>query len=376
METLAWTAIALGTISLLRTAIAIPKFSRWLRSGRVHQFEAGATPPLSVLKPLRGDEPNLAENLTTNLRQNYPEFEVIFLHEGEHDAALSAVTAAVSAVPDVPTRVVGGVRAEQGNPKVAALVRGQEEAKHDWLVAADSDVQADPLWLRDVADGLRDADAICFVPVYCGATSLLGRWVSLLKNTEGVLTTLLGAGERLSGSTIAIKRTALDRIGGWAAVRKSMADDAAIGAALYRAGAKLGIARRANRVCIAEIDLPHVMRRVRTLRSASPVAYAMSLVMSLTPLLLLTAAVLAQSPTAQSMALWMLIAHTLIRVAIAVNIDLRFARDGTTVRALPLLPLLWILEPAFAIAGLFGNEVEWRGRRYRLDRGTATLIEA
>lgn len=372
METLAWTAIALGAISLLRTAIALRKFSRWMRSGRVRDFVAAKTPPLSILKPLRGDEPGLEEHLLSNLRQNYPEFEVIFLHEGDHDEALGAVTRAIAAVPDVACRVVSGVDPEGGNPKVAALVRGESEAKHDWLVATDSDVEVDALWLRDVADGLHDADAICFVPVYAGATSRLGRWVSLLKNTEGVLTMLLGAGEGLSGATIAIKRTALDRIGGWAAVQDTMADDTAMGAALYRAGAKLGVARRAQRVCIANLDLAHVLRRIRTLRSASVRHYVGALALSFTPIVLLTAAVVAHS----RIALWMLIAHALIRVAVAINMDLRFARDGTTIRALPWLPLLWILEPALALAGLFGNIVTWRGRRFRLDRGTATLIEA
>ena len=59
---------------------------------------------------------------------------------------------------------------------------------------------------------------------------------------------------------------------------------------------------------------------------------------------------------------------------VAVLVDLRFCRDGSLLRSLHLLPLLWILEPAAAVVGAFGRTVRWRGRRYRLRSGRATLL--
>ena len=370
METLAWIAIALGAGSLLRTVRALVRLRPWLRGGRVRDFVAGATPPMSVLKPVYGDEPRLTENLTATLAQNYPDFEVLFLHERENDPALAAVEAARAAITDVDTRVLEGAETDAANPKVGTVLRGEAAAKHDILVVADADAEVDPLWLRDIAHALEDADAAAFVPVYAGATTWFGRVVSLLKNTDGVMTAMVGAGDRLSGATIAVKRPALERVGGWRAVKDAMADDAAMGAALYKSGAKLALARRAQRVGIPDVDLAHVLRRLRTMRSAAPGPYLLGLVASFTPLLLLTAAVFAGSAIATAM----LVVHALVRVELAISMDLRFARDGATIRALPSLPLLWFLEPAFAVIGLFGSEVTWRGRQFRVQNGSATLV--
>lgn len=370
METLAWIAIALGAVSLLRSARALARLRRWVRSGRVRGFVAGETPPMSVLKPVYGDEPHLTENLTATLAQNYPAFETIFLHERADDPALPAVEAARAAVADVETRVLEGAETDAANPKVGAVLRGESDARHDILVVADSDAEVDPLWLRDIAHALEGADATCFVPVYAGATTWFGRLVSLLKNTDGVLTMLLGAGEGLSGATIAIKRPALERVGGWRAVKDAMADDSAMGAALYKSGAKLALARRAQRVGIPTLDFSHVIRRLRTYRSSAPASYLLGLAASFTPLLLLCAAVITGSGIASAM----LVTHALIRIGVAIAMDLRYARDGTTIRALPWLPALWILEPAFAVIGLFGSEVTWRGRQFRVKNGSATLV--
>ena len=63
-----------------------------------------------------------------------------------------------------------------------------------------------------------------------------------------------------------------------------------------------------------------------------------------------------------------------VAYAAAILVDLRFCRDGSLLRSLHLLPLLWFLEPAAAVAGAFGRTVLWRGRRYRLKSGRATLL--
>jgi hypothetical protein len=60
---------------------------------------------------------------------------------------------------------------------------------------------------------------------------------------------------------------------------------------------------------------------------------------------------------------------------VALLVDFRFCWDRSLVRALPLLPLLWIAEPLNLLAGLAGSTVDWRGRRYKVSGGRATLLE-
>jgi hypothetical protein len=148
METLGWVALALGVASLLRTVAALPAFRSWLRRGRVRDFTAGETPPISIRT---AGPPNAF------LRQNYPDYEVI---------------ADSPADTDVPVHVGG-------------------EPRHEILLLANPALRPDPLFLRDVADGGR----VAFIPVVCGAKSVRGRLLALAANTDAMLNALLfGAG--------------------------------------------------------------------------------------------------------------------------------------------------------------------------------------
>jgi hypothetical protein len=102
-------------------------------------------------------------------------------------------------------------------------------------------------------------------------------------------------------------------------------------------------------------------------RSAAPLLYAAALPLSAAPLLLLL--------HGGAAALLLLALHTAVRAAIALLVDFRFCWDRSLARALPLLPLLWILEPLNLFLGLFGSTVDWRGRRYRVRGGRATLLD-
>jgi len=375
MNGLAAVALCAGALSLLRYAFALPLLARWLRRGSVRAIPRGATPPMTLIKPLYGDEPELAENLEAALRQNYPDFEVVFTHEREDDPALEAVAAAIAAVPDVPVRTVSGRDNEATNPKVAVLIGGQRGARAESsiLAAADSDVRPDPLYLRDIANGLAEADAVSFVPVLFGMRGLMANLVGLAVNTDALLGILLSRGVATTGATIGVRREALESVGGWAAVGDRIADDYALGQLLRKAGFRTVLARRAVRVRMADggpgATARWMLRWARTIRAAALFPYLAALLLASAPLLLVTARIAGPAPGA----LWMLAAITLARAATALAIDLRYVWDGSLRRALPMLPLLWILEPAGLLVGLFGNSVEWRGRRYRLKGDRATL---
>jgi ceramide glucosyltransferase len=375
MNGLAVVALCVGALSLLRYAIALPMLSRWLRRGRVSAIPKGNTPPLTLLKPLYGSRPELAADLEATLRQNYPDFEVLFVHEREDDPALAAVAGATHAVPDVPVRTIAGRDADATNPKVAVLARGAAAARPESTIiaSADCDVRPDPLYLRDIANGLADADAVSFVPVLFDARGWMGGLAALAVNTDALLGIVMARGVAMTGSTIGIRRDALEAVGGWAAVGDRIADDYAMGRALRRAGKRTALARRAVRVRSdhgsAADTTRWMLRWGRTVRVSAPLPYAFAIVLASAPVLLILARGLHHTPGA----LWMLAGITLARAGTGLAIELRYVWDGSTRRALLALPLLWILEPLGLLLGLFGSRVEWRGRRYRLNGDRATL---
>jgi ceramide glucosyltransferase len=336
----------------------------------VSSIPKGETPGLSLLKPLYGEDPGLLDNLEATLRQNYPDFEVLFLHERPDDPAIAAADAAMRRVPDVPARRIQGRDPDAANPKVAVVLRGEAVARHRIVAVADSDVRPDPLYLRDVANGLAGADAVSFVPVVFGMRGFWARLGGLLFDTEAVISVLLGRGRVMTGATIGIRREALDRVGGFRAVADRIAEDYSMGVLLRRAGLRLALARRAARLHAPGGGFRETggqaLRWARTVRSAAPLLYATALPLSAAPLLLLL--------HGGSAALAALALHTAIRASVALLLDFRFCWDRSLVRALPLLPLLWIFEPLNLLLGLGGSTVDWRGRRYRVKGGRATLL--
>ncbi len=376
MNLLDWAALAAGGLAILRHACALPRLFVYLLRARIRSIPRGETPPISLLKPLFGDEPGLAENLEATLRQNYPIFEVLFLHERPDDPALEAAHAAAAKVPDVPVRFLPGRDPDATNPKAAVLIRGELAAHHAILVASDSDVRPDPLYLRDAANALQGGDVAVFPPVLFGMRTVGARLMGLLVNTEGLLSVLLAGGKITPGGTMAVRVPALRAAGGWRAVSDFMADDLALGRALRACGHRAALTRRAVRCRAPDSTLPaaarHLTRWMRTVRTTAPLLYFPALLPASAPLLLLAAGLFGAHP---GLALAALAFHTFARVAVAIAVDFRFCWDRSLLRALPLLPLLWFVEPLAWAAGALPGSVEWRGRRYRLRGGRATLAD-
>jgi len=377
MTALAIVALVAGGLALLRQLAGLALLVRFARGARLRALAPGPTPPISLLKPLYGRDEGLAANLVATLRQNYPEFEVLFVHERPDEPALADVAEATRAVPDVPVRTLAGRDAAAINPKVAVLLRGEAEARHDVIVAADSDVRPDPLWLRDIAAGLEDADAVSFIPILTGVRTPWARLAALAIDTDGLLAILVAGGRAMTGATIGVRRAALAKAGGFAAVADHIADDFGLGVALREAGCRLALARRPARMHMPGEGFRGtarlVVRWMRVIRSAAPGLFALMAPFVCTPLLLLASAALTPYP-GPSLAL--LAALLLGRVATALIVEASFTRDGTLLRALPLLPLLWIAEPLALLFGLAGATVDWRGRRYKLKGGRASLVDA
>jgi ceramide glucosyltransferase len=222
-------AFVAGIAAALRYAVALPLLFRYLRRARVRAIPKGPTPPLSLLKPVYGAVPGLTENLVASLRQYYPALQVVFVHERPDDPALDSVAAARAMVPDVDAMVLCDRAEDAANPKAAVLIAAHARARHGLVVAADADVRPDPLWLRDVANGLAEGDAVSFVPVTFGARTFWARLVALTFNSEGLLGVIASRGRAVTGATIGVRREALEKIGGYRAVADRIADDYALG---------------------------------------------------------------------------------------------------------------------------------------------------
>ena len=67
-----------------------------------------SVPGVSILRPLKGLDANLFENLESTFRQEYPNFEIIFSVANEYDQALPVVQALLEKYPNSNARVIVG----------------------------------------------------------------------------------------------------------------------------------------------------------------------------------------------------------------------------------------------------------------------------
>ena len=179
----------------------------------------------------------------------------------------------------------------------------------------------------------------------------------------------LGLAKPCSGATIALRRSTLERIGGFGALANVLADDHAIGLAVRAEGYDVAIAPFLVGHRCFEGSLRALIRRetraARTIKSIDPIGYAGTIITHPWPLALL--ALLSGSPGAALVTF----AALLSRVMLCRCVEWRFNLPRQDYWLIPLYDVM-----AFGIyaASFFGATVHWRGADYRV-MADGTLLE-
>jgi ceramide glucosyltransferase len=339
------------------------------------RYRAVAPPPLktvapiSVLKPLAGVDEGLEENLRSFFEQQYPEFEILFAVRSPEDRAIAVVERLRTGYPQVSSRLIVTGEPPYPNAKVFSLDRMLAAARHGLIVMSDSDIRVTPGLLTTIAAEFQDP---ALGLATCPYRAVPGRslWSTLEAvglNTEfigGVLVARMLDGMKFAlGPTIAARREALARIGGFDAVKDYLAEDFVMGklAAERGFGVILSSYVIEHRIGSQGFlpNLKHRLRWNRSTRRSRPWGYVGQVFTNPLPVALLLWAV--------RPAWWPVVVAT-----IALRIAAGWATAGHALRD-PLVRRLWWLVPFQDIAsllawigGFFGNTIVWRGRKYYL----------
>ena len=132
-------------------------YSSWRYFGRgASAADPAFTPPVSILKPIRGLDPDAYQNLASFCRIDYPDFEIVFCVDADDEQVLSVLAKLTADFPERPIRILYGSGRVATNDKVAKLARMVNEAAHETVVISDSDVRVRPDYLRQLTAPLRD----------------------------------------------------------------------------------------------------------------------------------------------------------------------------------------------------------------------------
>ncbi|MDE2165822.1 MAG: bacteriohopanetetrol glucosamine biosynthesis glycosyltransferase HpnI [Alphaproteobacteria bacterium] len=333
---------------------------------------------VTLLKPLRGTDAELYDNLRSFCAQDYPRFQVVFGVADADDPAIPVVRQLIAEFPQHDLTLVVGGGARAPNRKVANLMNMLPAARHPYLVISDSDMRVAPDYIAGIAPSLVVPDVGLVTCLYRGMPAGSGLWSRLacLHVNHGFLPEaavgeLVHAGDGAFGATLALSRTTLDAIGGFAAIADRLADDHALGAAVRRIGRSVVLGPVIVDNVMFEPTLTalfrHELRWARTVHLVAPVGYAGSIITH--PLALAVLAALLHP------ALWSIcgvIAAFIVRVG---TIWLGDRALGLARTPIYLIPLRDGLSFAVFIASFFARSVAWRDRRYRITRGGRLTLD-
>jgi ceramide glucosyltransferase len=359
----------------------------WSAAAFIRETEAGgddptlALPPISILKPLKGADPEMYESFRSHCLQDYPEYEIIFGVSDSNDPAVESVKQLQREFPNQRIQLVVCGKILGANVKVSNLAQMLTEARYDRFIVNDSDIRVPPDYLRRVTAPLADPRVGLVTCLYRGvAAATLGSRLEELGISADFCPSVLAArqvegGIRFGlGSTLAFRRAELEKIGGFLSFVDYLADDYELGKRV----ADLGLTVKLSDV-VVETYLPsyglrdffaHQLRWARGVRDARAGGY-LGLVFTFGIVWALLAL------AASGAALWACcaLAVTLfLRLAVALVVGRRVLRDRQVLSGVWLIPLRDLVAAGVWIASLGGHTVTWRGDRFRLQNGKLSRI--
>lgn len=336
----------------------------------------GRLPPVSILKPLHGDEPMLEAALASLCVQDFPTYQIVCGVQDPADPVLAVLDQLRARFPAVAIDVVVDPTPHGANRKVANLINMLPMARHDVLVIADSDVHVGPRYLRDLCASMSQPGVGLATSLYVGLAATRGLpawlgagWINHIFLPGALLARALGRQDCL-GATMALQRETLVRIGGLDALSAHLADDNVLGQLVRRLGLRVDLAPCVVATTVAETSLSalwrHELRWARTIRALEPVGFAASILQFK---LVWAGLVVAAAPGLPSLIFFAVLWAAGALAARGVERSLAPHLKGLAFAApVWLLPLREALSVAVLIASYAGNQVEWRGHQLSASR--------
>jgi len=325
-------------------------------------------PPITVLKPIKGADDGLYDNLVAMAEQDYPCFEILIAVADVDDPACVVVRRLQRAYPQVAIRLVTGAPDLGLNPKVSNLAHASRYAAHDCWLISDADVRPEPGYLRAMADRLASGAQLVHSVLGAAGERELG---AALDNATvaGFIASSVAAGELLLdhpcvvGKSILFRRGDLEEVGGWSAFKDVLAEDYLMGQRFKAAGKKVRLCSVPVGVHVARRSVrAYVARHLRWLQMrrcmAPAVFFAQPLIYPLPPLVL----VAFDRPLSAALG-----------VSLYLSLEVAMIRRIRGHIGPRLVAALWlkdlVLLGAWIVAAL-RSDVVWRGRRMRIGPGT------
>jgi ceramide glucosyltransferase len=362
--------------STVSTLLAIAGLVRFYRS-RPAPANSYA-PPVSLLKPLDGAEPNLEAHLESFFDQDYQHFEILFAARSAKDPGIEAARRVAARYPHIQTRFFSTGEDTYINAKVSSLALMHSAARHDVFIISDSDVRVAPNYIREVVAPFADEKVGAVTCLYRGVAER-GLWSKLeaagmsVEMTAGVLTANLLEGMKFAlGPTMAVRRSSVQTMGGFGVLGPYCSDDFLLGARVTERGETVVLSHHVIDHIILNLSLAaslrHQTRWMKSTRFSRPLGHLGTALTFSVPFGLL-AGVAALAMNRPILALALLAYSVVNRMILAGLVGSLGVQERHLLRTILLYPVRDLIGFSCWAASYFGSTILWRGRRYRLSQG-------
>ncbi len=338
------------------------------------------SPPVSLLKPVRGVDFGSYENFASFCKQDYPEYEILFAVNDEKDPALPLIRKIMEEFPQKRIRLFTSAEDLGANRKVNKLAMLTSKALHDVLVLTDGDVRVGPNYLREVVAPLREKKIGAVTSFYraiaegnvgakleaIGAASDFFAGVLMARWKEGIRFAL--------GASIATTKDWVRKMGGFEAIANTLADDYELGLRIANAGGEIVLSHEPVWTMYPAQTLrgfwDHQLRWARTVRLCRPLSYLGLLFTQGLPWTLLA---ILFAPAARIAGAYVA-AYFVLRFAMAWAVGVWGVKDEVLQRNLWLVPVRDAIYFFVWLASFKSSRIRWNSVEYAIQNGRMAPI--
>jgi ceramide glucosyltransferase len=202
-------------------------------------------PPISILKPLKGLDDHLFDNLESICIQDYPEYEIIFSLQNSNDPAYKVARKIKDKYPEKDITVLVEHCTDGLNPKINNLIPSYRHAKYEYILISDSNVSVKKTYVREIMQHMSDPKTGLVSNLIMGVGGrTLGAVLENLHMNSFIIGSVCFLDNFLKmpcviGKSMLMRKADLESVGGFQSVKDVLAEDYILGKKIQGAGKRV-----------------------------------------------------------------------------------------------------------------------------------------
>jgi ceramide glucosyltransferase len=367
-------AIIIGLVyTFINTIITL--FELYLRMPK--QQVSLATPAVTILKPLKGQDDRLEENLRSFFELDWPNYELLFGVNYKDDPAIPIVKQLQRKYPHIDSRLIIDSRHIGLNPKINNLHNLYRRTKYEYILISDSNIRVQSDYLHEMMKHMLQPNVGLVTTTFRGtnARSIGSILENLHLNTFVVGNTFtvndLFRIPITIGKSMLIRKTIVKRLNGFSKFADYLAEDHLLGVYIRKAGMKIShsthIIDNVNQNWSMKRFINRHMRWAKMRKNLNLLHYAVEILANPIFIALPYMIIRGDSLGVIHFAFIALTKILLDRtIAMMIHSDLKWYHYLLIPFKDIIIGIIWLLP-------FVDNKINWRGSVFRIKRGTRLL---